>query len=781
MTPVLLVNSAVSLIVGAALLFVWQRDAAQRFCRDLGAAFLVQSMAPPVFLLWRAGPPPWNDLGAALLVACAVAYLMLMITGASQLASRRLSRATLWALVIALLVVVGTAISFEPRVAQAITSSAQLLVACVAASWLWRLGRAERLTGVLLILLGMTHFGYAAFGEAALPAQAGIGAVLRVGLGMALLYAAVNRSTAESHRLREHFTRMVERSHQGVAVMRGEQLLYANPALLRIYGLDRLEDAIGNWRDTTMPAEERAAGRERHRRIVAGLDERLSWEGRRFRADGTPLHLRFSAWRIDWDGAPAEQVVVTDETAHHDTMRTLLHQATHDELTGLPNRSALLQRLRDLCGAEPRSPFALLLLDIDRFKLFNEAHGPSLGDAVLKGLAQGLGPALPRPAELMRLGEDEFALLACADDAEAAAVRLVAALRAFVREPLALADTSHYLDLSIGIALHPGTATDPEALLRAAHAAMHEAKRTPGTSFQFAEERFERGSGSALAVEQALRSGLRNDEFRLAYQPKIDAASGALIGFEALARWERRDEAITSPQDFIAAAERTGLIGALGEVILLRACRQLAAWQDRFPSVVPVAVNVSPLQLLDPGFPDFVLTTLSDCGLAPGLLTLELTESAAVTHMAEAQQQVERLRAHGVEIALDDFGTGFSSLNMLRGLPLRALKIDRSLIEPLPAADATAVVKAICDLAGVLGLDVVAEGVENHAQAGAARDAGCQILQGDLFAPALPAADAARWLHRGEAAPPRGGPWSEDSELEFQPQLPVHEAARSGL
>ncbi len=747
MIPILLANAAVSLVVGAALLLAWRRDAAQRFCQSVGWAFVVQASAPLAYMLWHDTHAPWHLLGAAALLACAVAYLTLMIVGVGQLADRQLSRRAMLALIGALGLVVGTALAFEPRLAQAITSTAHLALGGVATFWLWRLGRAERLAGVLLVCLACTHFGYAAFGEAALPVQAGTAAVLRTALGLALLYAALVRSAAESRRLREHFTRMTDLSHQGVAVIRGERMLYANPALLRMYGLERLEDAPDNWRNATMPAEERAAARERHRRIVSGELEHVEWEGHRFRPDGTPLRLRFRAWRIDWDGEPAEQAVVSDDTAHHDALRTLLHQATHDELTGLPNRSALLQRLRELCGAEAPGAFALLLLDVDRFELFNEAHGPSLGDDVLKALASGLAASLAGQAEVMRLGEDEFALLARADDGEAAAHRLVGAVREFVAQPLTLERHRFYLDVSMGVALHPATARDPEALLRAANAAMHQAKRSPGTTVQFAEDRFERGSGSALDVEQALRSGLSNEEFSLVFQPKVGAHGGALVGFEALARWERPGLASVNPHDFIAAAERTGLIGPLGELILLRACRQLAQWRARFAHIVPVAVNVSPLQLLDPDFPDLVVRALRRFDLPPRLLTLEITESAAVTHMAQAHGQIDRMRAHGIEIALDDFGTGFSSLNMLRGLPLQTVKIDRTLIEPLPAPDAAAVVAAICALARGLRLDVVAEGVETAAQAGAAEAAGCQVMQGYLYARPLQPADAARWLH----------------------------------
>ncbi|MBK6862252.1 MAG: EAL domain-containing protein [Ideonella sp.] len=743
--PYLLINVAISLIAGAALLLAWRHDTSLRFSRDLGWAFVVQALGPVAFVAWQVPVMPWHALGAAGLVVAAVGYLLLVFIGVARLSYRTLPGRPLAALAAALTVIVAAALSFDARVAQALIGSAHLMLAAVATVWLWRLGRAERLAGLLLVLMAASQFGYAAFGEAALPAQASVTAVLRAALGMTLLFAALSRSRTESHQLRENYRRMIEHSHQGVAVLRGEEMLYANPALLRIYGVARLASAPANWRDATVPEAERATVRERHRRIVSGEIEHASWEGRRHRPDGTPLQLRFGAWRIDWDGEPAEQLVVTDETAQHASLESLLFQATHDDLTGLPNRGALLQRLHELCNAEPQAAFALLLLDVDRFKLFNEAHGHSVGDEVLKTLARGLVEAVGSRAEVLRLGEDEFALLAVDAQPEAAARHIAELVRDFIGRPLESARQRLFVDLSIGVGLHPQTAREPDALLRAANAALHEAKRTPGTSIQFAEERFERGSGAALDVEQALRAGWMTEQFSLVYQPKVDARSGALIGFEALARWNRPGLASVNPSAFIATAERIGLIGPLGEAILVRACQQIAQWRDAGVRLVPVAVNVSALQLLDPDFPDLVQRTLQRFGLAPAALTLELTETAAVTHIEQTRAQIERMRVDGIAVALDDFGTGFSSLNLLRSLPLQGVKIDRSLIEPLPEADATAVVRAICDLARVLDLDVVAEGIETEAQAAAAAHAGCQVLQGTLLARAMPPAEAAQW------------------------------------
>jgi PAS domain S-box-containing protein len=772
-------NVAVNLLVGASLLVAWRCDPAQRFSRTVGIVFLVQAGSPLAFMVSRAGGA-WHPVGQLVMLAIGISGLTLLLTGVAQLSGRSPSRRALGLTVLAMLLLTGPALAFNGRLAQALGASLHVLVGVLALLWLWGHGRVDRLTGALLVLVGVNQFSWVVFGDAAIPWQASIGTTLRLMLGLTLLHAAITRSATEARRVRDRFMQMAERSHQGMAVIVGETVAYANPALRRIYGMapeGAIEFADGvTWRDATMPEAERAAAREQHRRLVGGEVAHEHWQGERRAFDGRTLHLRFSAWRVDWDGVPAEQVVITDDTAHHDAMQTLLHQATHDTLTGLPNRSALLQRLRELCSGT--APFALLLLDIDRFKLFNEAHGPSIGDEVLRALAGRLAGELAGRAELMRLGEDEFALLATAPpdkapstlaandtatvidsatdaldaaDAEQRARALAHDVRQMLQQPIALSRHRFFLDVSIGVALHPASAREPEALLRSANAAMHEAKRTPGTSLQFAEERFERGSGATLEAEQALRAGIEDAEFNLVYQPKVDARSGALVGFEALVRWDRPGLGRISPLEFIPAAERTGLIRPLGSLILTLACRQIAEWQRSFERAVPVAVNVSPLQLLDPGFVELVLATLHQFGVAARLLSLEITESAAVTHMEQARERIGELRSHGIEVALDDFGTGFSSLNMLRSLPLTSIKIDRSLIDPMPAPDATAVVKAICDLAGALRLEVVAEGVESAAHAKAALAAGCGVLQGYLYARPLDAHEAGAWMRERRA------------------------------
>jgi len=405
-----------------------------------------------------------------------------------------------------------------------------------------------------------------------------------------------------------------------------------------------------------------------------------------------------------------------------------------------------MQRLKEYCYlADGSLQCTLVVVNIDRFKLFNQSQGHLAGDHVLKAFAAKLKDVLGARAELIRLGGDEFAIV----DPDASNARDIAGrLRSACEQALVVPGGEYFIDASMGMAMFPDHAGNAEALLRAANAAMYQAKRIPGTALAMAEQRFEQMSDQSLETEQALRKGIKNQEIYLDYQPKIDAVSGKLLGFEALARWLRPGVGPVSPVEFIAIAERTGLIPELGAMLLERACRQIASWRAELGECVPVAVNVSPIQLLNRGFPQLVERIIADTGIPARCLTLEITESAAVDNLDDTQVQLQHLSGLGIDVAMDDFGTGFSSLSMLRKLPLSTLKIDRGLIDPLPAPDAVAVVTAICQLATALRLQVVAEGIETLEQAIAARDAGCHELQGFFYARPLTVADAGEWMKR---------------------------------
>jgi diguanylate cyclase (GGDEF)-like protein len=749
MTYLYLINFGMFVIIGVALLQVWRRHPAQRFTCDLGWSTLFASLLSAGYLIRISAPAPFNAVGLPLMVAGAIPNVLFLSSGVLHLTGRRLTRGAAIAIGLGAAVALlapGYRMLTWPLFNMALLAGLGLL----ATRWLWRDQPLERLVGPMLLLLSLGQLPVVLYGEQGIAANILVATLLRAAIGVMFGLSALEGAVRDAGKVAARFQLLTEHSVQGVVVTDGKRILYANPAVRGIYGMPL---GLGNYVVfADLPPESFSDDTLQHYHGLLQTQQLdiASWEGRREVAGGRELELRFEAWRVEWDGVAATQILITDDTERNASARALVHQATHDKLTGLPNRTVLMQRLKEYCYlADGSLQCTLVVVNIDRFKLFNQSQGQLAGDQVLKAFAAAVKQALGARAELMRLGGDEFAIV----DPDASNARDIAGrLLSACEQALKVGGSEYYIDASMGMAVFPDHAGNADGLLRAANAAMYQAKRTPGTSLAMAEQRFELMSSKALENEQALRKGIKNQEIYLDYQPKIDAVSGRLLGFEALARWMRPDVGMVSPVEFIAIAERTGLIGELGAMLLERACRQIAAWHAELGHCVPVAVNVSPVQLLNRGFLQLVERTLQETGIPPHCLTLEITESAAIDNLDDTQQQLQHLSGLGIDVAMDDFGTGFSSLSMLRKLPLSTLKIDRGLIDPLPAPDAVAVVTAICQLAAALNLQVVAEGIETLEQAIAARDAGCHELQGFFYARPLTVADAGDWMRRERAS-----------------------------
>lgn len=767
MSYVLIINAAVSLIMGSALVLVWRRDRKQAFTRFIGWANIIQLLVPASYWLASQSHSIHAVWGFVVLPVAAGAYTTLLLVGAAHLAERPITRKIVWPILLVLVLLNAVAIGMGGmQGAQIGVGTINSVLGFLCAYWLWGMGgrrmTPEKLVGLLLIVLGLVQFIYVAYRDDGAALLATLGALLRMSLGLVLLYAALERGGREIRKQQIRFKRLTERSLQGIMIsLGGARIVYANPACLALYGVRTLAELRVVVVSRTIPKTERDQVRRIIKAIQRGEKSDITYEALRHRIDGSPLWLRFHYFPTEWDGVRAVQVLISDDTARHQAGVALAHQASHDELTGLPNRLALIRSLHDRCQeGDATVSFVLVLINIDRFKLFNEAHGHSMGDEVLKAMGQALRAVVDPSCEVMRLGGDEFALVSQPHGKGETAVAMVSAVRKLLSKPFQVSGQTLFLDASMGIALYPDSARNAESLLRAVNAAMQVAKRTPGTSYRLAEKAFERGSSNALVQEQALRAGIEGAELYLTYQPKVDSHTGELLSFEALARWDCPGVGSVSPVEFIGVAERIGLIGSLGTALLKQACAQIASWHAQYGQCVPVAVNVSPIQMLDPEFPQLVANVLEAAGIEPQWLTLEITESSAVQNMDQTVLQVEQLRLMGVHVAMDDFGTGFSSLNMLRMLRLHTVKIDRGLIDPLPAPDAVAVVRAICQLAKALHLHVVAEGIETQAQAEAARDAGCGELQGFLFSKPLLAEDVTPWFESLALPRPQPSLWA---------------------
>jgi diguanylate cyclase (GGDEF)-like protein/PAS domain S-box-containing protein len=441
--------------------------------------------------------------------------------------------------------------------------------------------------------------------------------------------------------------------------------------------------------------------------------------------------------------------VLADAIQRHRSEQATRHAALHDPLTGLPNRTLVLDRLEHALGSLPREHTAVgvMVLDLDRFKVINDSLGHAAGDDVLRTIARRLHDTV-RPADTVgRLGGDEFVVVCEHIGGATEATHLAERIAAAVARPIRLTSGEHHLSTSIGIAIATGTDATPDSLLRDADAAMYRAKaREPGRVELF-DEQMRAQVLTRLRTEVDLRGALDRGELGIHYQPVVAVDSGQAVAVEALARWRYDDVDLIGPDAFIPVAEETGLIAELGHWVLAEACRQVAAWQREFAMPLQLAVNTSGRQIADATFPAQVAEICRTSGLLPGTLGLEVTESVLIKDIDSPGGRLAGLRAHGISLLLDDFGTGYSSLTYLKHLPLDALKIDRSFVAGLGRTDDdSAIVEAVIRLAQGLGLSVVAEGVETDVQLQMLRCLRCDKAQGFLFAPPLPPEQFAAFL-----------------------------------
>jgi diguanylate cyclase (GGDEF)-like protein len=428
------------------------------------------------------------------------------------------------------------------------------------------------------------------------------------------------------------------------------------------------------------------------------------------------------------------------------TAHRMLHLAHQDALTGLANRfsftEALADRYRDAPGAE--GGFALLMLDLDRFKVINDTLGHGMGDELLRRAAQRLRQAAGNDF-VARLGGDEFALLA---PANADALRRQAEQIVDLLSRPFLID-GHVLEIStsIGIAVAPADGVDETELTRHADLALYRAKQEGANTYRFFESEMSERAQARRVLELDLRRAVMRQEFEVHYQPQVHSRSGEFNGAEALIRWRHPERGLVSPAEFIPLAEEIGLIGAIGEWVLRTACAEAATW----PGHLSLAVNLSPMQFRDARLAANVAAILAETGFPPLRLELELTENALLQDDGMTYKILHDLRALGVRISMDDFGTGYSSLSYLRRFPFDKIKIDQSFIRQIPGdRDSMAIVQAISSLGTKLGMTVTVEGVETQEQRSFSINEGCDQLQGYLFSKPVPA-EAVRALFADKA------------------------------
>jgi len=429
------------------------------------------------------------------------------------------------------------------------------------------------------------------------------------------------------------------------------------------------------------------------------------------------------------------------------TQATIAHLAHHDALTGLGNRLLFHKQLGEALVSRKRNgdDLAVLFIDLDGFKAINDSLGHVTGDSLLKHLASRLRNALREGDKIARLGGDEFAIIQVGREQPKEAGALARRLTELVATPFVIDQQRLVIGASIGIAIAEGEYQDPEQLLRAADLAMYRAKAEGRGRFRFFEPEFDRQVQERRDLEVALRVAVEQDAIDLHYQPLVDAQTGRINGFEALARWHDPQRGFVPPSTFIPLAEEVGLIDSIGESVLRRACAEAVRW----PEPISVAVNLSAAQFQSGNLIPAVKRALAASGLAPNRLELEITESIFLQGSESNLALLCKLGELGVRISMDDFGTGYSSLGYLRSFPFDKIKIDRSFIRDLPESESSvAIVRAVCGLARSFGASTTAEGVETDAQFTQVRVEGCNEVQGYIVSKPLPASEVAALLAR---------------------------------
>jgi diguanylate cyclase (GGDEF)-like protein/PAS domain S-box-containing protein len=573
-------------------------------------------------------------------------------------------------------------------------------------------------------------------------------------VGMALDTTERDRAMAALAASEQRYRLLFERNLAGVyrTTLDG-RILDCNDACARILGYASREELRRcNASDVYACPEDRKAflARLEEQRCLEAVEMRLR------RRDGALIWAVESVTLLQGDGCeePVLEGTLIDITDRKRAEAQIEFQAYHDVLTSLPNRALLMDRLAQAVAHAHRRRclVAVMFLDLDHFKLVNDTLGHSMGDLLLRAVAQRLQSSLREHDTVARIGGDEFTLLFPELPGAAEAVRMAQKVLEAVAQPFALGGQDLFITTSIGISLYPADGADAETLLKNADGAMYRAKELGRNNYQLCAPETSRRGLERLTLERHLRRALEREEFLVYYQPLVDVETCRVVAVEALLRWRHPDRGIVEPEAFIPLAEETRLVVPLGDWVLRRACAQMVQWQQAGLQGLRLAVNLSARQLQHPDLARSIERALALTRLPPGCLEMEITESVAMHNAEWTVDLLRLLRRMGVRVALDDFGTGQSALSYLKSFPLSALKIDRSFVQDITLdPDDEAIVRAVVALAHSLKLHVVAEGVETQEQLVFLREVGCDEVQGFLFGPPQPAEEILPLLRRRAA------------------------------
>jgi diguanylate cyclase (GGDEF)-like protein/PAS domain S-box-containing protein len=557
------------------------------------------------------------------------------------------------------------------------------------------------------------------------------------------------------HEGEERFRALIQNSTDIITIHDANGItIYETPSASRILGYPP-DALIGKSPFEAIHPKDVAAAREAFRAVVEGAWRRPFPVEFRFRhADGSWVWLEgVGANLIHHRGIEGIVLTSRDITPRKNAEKQLNYLANHDTLTGLPNRLLTEDRLRQAIAQAHRNGYltALILIDLDQFKMVNESFGHHAGDALLMEIARRLKQCTREGDTIARLGGDEFAVILH----NAGTVENVSSIAQTILDEFSRSLTINRQELftsaSIGISLYPADGMEPDDLIKHADTAMYSAKKLGRSNYRFFTDDLNTKVRERILLENGLRTAIQRKELRLYYQPKVSIASGRITGVEALLRWQHPQLGLVSPDIFIPIAEETGLIVSIGEWVMRTACEQVCNWQ-RAGHALHVAVNLSPYQFREKDFCLRLAAIIEQAGVPPGCLQVEITESLLMENTERAIAALHSLKSRGITIAIDDFGTGYSCLSYLGRFPLDMLKIDQTFVRNITTDEGnTTVVRAIMALSNSLGMKVVAEGVESVSQLDFLKAHGCDFAQGYLFSPPVEADALIHLLQSGTA------------------------------
>jgi diguanylate cyclase (GGDEF)-like protein/PAS domain S-box-containing protein len=531
---------------------------------------------------------------------------------------------------------------------------------------------------------------------------------------------------------------LIENSLVGVYIMQDGKLSYVNPRLCEMSGY-KCEELLGlNVSDFIYPEDLPLVNENIHKRF-SGETGTMKYEYRAIRKDKSVITFELYGSKIVYNGRDAIIGTVIDITERKNTEKMIKHMAYHDQLTDLPNRYLLREKLNNaiLDSRQNNCNFALIFLDLDRFKAINDTMGHEVGDKVLIEIAERLKACVNEKDIISRYGGDEFSVL-LPESGEQRASQVANQILTKLSHPLTFHHHELLVSPSIGISVFPTDGENFDRLIKNADLAMYHAKSLGRNNFQFFNEDLNKKAQHELELEVNLRKALEQNQLVLFYQPQVNLETNQIYGAEALMRWVHPEKGIIPPADFIPIAEETGLIIPMGEWAIRTACQENKKWQLAGFSPIIVSVNISAKQFFQSNLVEIVKSALTETGLDPNFLELEITESITMDVERSISTLLE-LKKLGVKISIDDFGTGYSSLNYLRRLPIDKLKIDQSFIRECPDdINSNTIVRTIIVMAHLLKLQVKAEGVEKEEQVSFLLKQGCKEAQGYLFSKPIP-------------------------------------------